>query len=393
MSDGDTATVAEAGQVAAHVPSADAVGAVDGQLVRAHVSAGETLAVVEGGAAGYGELHTDQAASLAEASSIVASMSDQDTGTGAEGGPAPPATQTGAEAAGVVEASPRTGVRGATETAAAAESGRLAVTNGDSVTTAETFSLDAFGGNEKLGQESGAFAEAATAPPAALSAAGQGGSFSEGQFVTVPDTDDTLYIVETGVRRNVFSADSATVTESAVVVAAIKSVDTMAPTESAPARVVVSFPGLTNQTSQVRDNGITPIDLAEDEPLGVVDSDGTVRVRAADAASFAEARSIVASPPVQSDGLRYVETEQSPEVNLPVGVDPVTVTESATVHATLSAADSGAVVDAYDLDRGTPPSRVFIVEQEVRLKVVPAVTRILEVPPEVRVLVVTGGFR
>ncbi|WP_406527368.1 hypothetical protein [Streptomyces sp. I8-5] len=376
-----------------HVASADTGHGTDGQALTARPASADTGHADEatGTGAFYAELGDDDARTVAEAATILASMSDGDTRPNAtETGPAPPAHVSDGDARTVADANPYVGVA-SSDPRTAVEGSGTRVTGSDGVNSSELESVDAFGGNAKLGQDSGQLVEGNPTAVVTLSSGDTAHGTDAQPFIGAQD-DDGAGIVDANSGNGIRSADTGHGTDAGSVVARFKSTDTGHGVESAPSKISLITLSLSNDAVQIRDNGVTPIGLADDQPATAGDAEGNTRLSGTDTAHVADV-GVVRARVSGTDLVTHGETEQSPDVNLPTGVDTIAAAEAATTVVTVSSSDSVALADASELDRGTPPSRVFVVPEEIRLKTIPAVTRVLEIPGEVRVLVISGGFR
>lgn len=394
--DADTIASVEGYSVAAAIGDGETKSLVDAQVLVARPSGADIITSneVTGTGAFYAELGDDDAPVLAEASSIVAQVSSADTRPAAtETGPAPPATVSGADIAAGVDAAPRTVVLAGTDPITSAEGiPRITQADSDAISFVESEAIDTFGGNSKLGQDSGSFTSASIIV-ASVSSADSGSVVDASPYIGARDVEFiTSMDADYGIGIPAVH-DTVTSTEVGTVVAYTGDVDSSGYAESNPSIILLIATGLANDAVQVRDSGVTPIDLVDGDTVAADDAVGPFRMTGADTASAVDAASLVARR-TDGDTIGHTEVEQSPDVNLPIGVDVLTSAEAGSApYARLSDSDTVSVVDSEALDRGTPPARLFFVPAEPRVKTVPAAFRVLQIPVETRVLVVDGGFR
>lgn len=394
VSDSDSfGTTVEAASVAAAVPSTDAFGTVvEATSLVARFTSTDAISSLEANTTAAEPVEADVSSGL-EATTIVASLSHSDTGGGLESGAPPPATLATADTAGSLEAE-RVATSSADIGSGTENTPSIAFSDTETMSSAEDQDVDTFGGDSKLGQDTYSAASASTIV-ATVSSSDSFSGFDTQPYIGVND-DEPLTSIDkdsgTGIGIGILADEAIASAELGAVRAISSDAEPLTSTEGDPSIILLISPALANDSIQIRDNTVTPIGLFEDDPVSIVDAQSATRIASADTMASLEATSIVASR-TEADSVAHTETEESPDVNLPTGLESLHYVEAgAPATAYVSSSDTVSLVDTENVNRGTPTSRLFVVEAEVRLKVIEAVTRVLEIPAEVRVLVVAGGF-
>lgn len=387
-------TTVEANTLTANVPSADTGVGAEASTIAASLTATDTATAVDSNTGMSVQSSASDTGSGAEASTIVATLSHSDTGGGVESGAPPPATLTTAETATGTDSY---GVIGQTQNeplTSTENTPRIGVTNSDSIALPDTETVDTFGGNSKLGQDTATFAESSSIVATVPTSADTGTSVDTQKSIGVDDIESILCVDRDSgfqIGIGVIAAETIASVETNSLSAQASSNEPLTYAETATIALVA--PGLADNPAQIRDNGEPTIGVTSADTAVGVDAQGAIRVSGATETGTAVDASTIVANRTEAETLSYSEAQASPLVNLPTGIESLHYVEAGTAPvATFTSTETVSLVETENVDRGTPQSRLFIVDVEVRIKVIEAVTRVLQVPAEVRVLTVSGGF-